>query len=266
MGNKIHVGLYGDGSRNARLREEIIYCDCADECSLYRDGKCLKITSPFASYCPLGNLVTVDGGTKRSKAFQRVSTEARADECHGKLKRAYGTYFAVAGEWAIVGGMSLYLKYDSGTFEVHNPGFCGGNYVAIPKSEFTIDVIKKMYDARPIALMGGTLKHFQDDQLPFFLLQLKKVWPEKYAEFVAAVPQAKDVVPNYVGKWARVSTLNRNVPVDGFKFDGDYLVGEFRGYGLPFGARSANIRIPITDDLKTKITSNDQVTEETIFE
>lgn len=266
MGNKIHVGLYGDGSRDARLREEIIYCDCADECSLYRDGKCLKITSPFASYCPLGNLVTVDGGTKRSKAFQRVIAEARADECHGKLKRAYGTYFAVAGEWAIVGGMSLYLKYDSGTFEVHNPGFCGGNYVVIPKSEFTIDIIKKIYDARPIALMGGTLKHFRDDQLPFFLLQLKKVWPEKYTEFVAAVPQAKDMVPNYVGKWARVSTLNRNVPVDGFKFDGDYLVGEFRGYGLPFGARSANIRIPITDDLKTKITSNDQVTEETIFE
>lgn len=264
--NKIHVGLYGDGSRDARLREEIIYCDHADECNLYRDGKCLKITSPFAHYCPLGNLVTVDGGTKRSKAFQRVGAEARADECYGKLKRAYNTYFAVAGNWVIVGGMSLYLNYDSGTFEVYSPGFSGGNYVAIPKSEFTIDIIKKIYDFRPVALMGGTLKHFRDDQLPFFLLQLKREWPEKYIEFVTAVPQAKDLVPNYVGKWARVSTLNRNVPVDGLKFDGDYLVGEFRGYGLPFGARFAHIRIPITSDLKTKITSNDQVTEETVFE
>lgn len=268
---KIHVGLYGDGSRDARLREEIIYCDHADECSLYRDGKCLKITSPFASYCPLGKLQTVDGGTKRSKAFQRVGAEARADECHGKLKRAYGTYFAVAGDYMIVGGMSLRLEFSYSpeggyVFTVNSPGFCGGNYVAIPKSEFTVDVIKKIYDARPIALIVGLLKHFRDDQLPFFLLQLKKEWSEKYMEFVAAVPQAKDLVPNYVGKWARVSTLNRDVPVDGLKFDGDYLVGEFRGYGLPFGARFAYIRIPITDDLKTKITSNDQVTEETIFE
>ena len=76
-------------------------------------------------------------------------------------------------------------------------------------------------------------------------------------EFVAAVPQAKDLVPNYVGKWARVSTLNRDVTVEGLRLEGDYLVGEFKGYGLPFGARFAYIRIPITDDLKTKITSND---------
>ena len=161
MGNKkkIHVGLYGDGSRNARLREEIIYCDYADECSLYKEGKCLKVTSPFASYCPLGILGFVDGGTKRSKAFQRVSAEARLDECYMKLKRAYNTYFATAVDWVIVGGMSLRLEFSynnegSPVFTVGSPGLLSGCYVVIPKSEFTVDVVKKIYDARPQAFMG----------------------------------------------------------------------------------------------------------------
>ena len=268
--NKIHVGLYGDGSRDARLREEIIYCDHADECSLYKEGKCLKITSPFASYCPLGNLVTVDGGTKRSKAFQRVGAEARADECYRKLKRAYGTYFAVAGDQVIVGGMSLkldlsYSPENGYVFSVGSPGFLGGGRIAIPKAEFTVDVIKKIYSARPQAVMGGEIKLFREKQLPFFFLQMKRVWPEKYAEFADAVPDVKNLVPNYVGKLARVSTLNRDSVIDGFKFDGDYLVGEYNIL-LPFNAKSAQLKIPITDDMKVRITSNDWVTEDTVFE
>ena len=265
MKKKIHVGLYGDGSRNARLREEIVYCDYADECSLYREGKCLKITSPFVSYCPLGKLEMVDGGTKRSKLFQRIREAAKTDECYGKLKRAYNTYFAVAGEWVIVGGMMVHLEY-SDVFMVKDPGFAGGNYVAIPKFDFTIDIIKKIYNARPVALMGGVIREFQEKQLPFFFLQMRKAWPEKYEEFAEAVPEVRNLNPNYVGKWARLSTINRDLPVDGFVFDGDFLVGEYNSVFLPFGAKSAIIRIPITDELKVKITNNDQVTEETIFE
>lgn len=260
---KIHVGLYGDGSRNARLREEIVFCVDAEKCSLYCEGKCLKITSPFAAYCPLGMLQMIDGGTKRSKAFTRVTAEARSDECYGKLRRAYNTYFAVAGDWVIIGGMSVKLNY-SDTLSVESPGFTT-NYVAIPKSEFTVDIIKKIYDARPRAFMGGEITSFTKDQLPFFFLQMKKTWREKYEEFAEAVPQVRDLVPNYVGKWAKVSTLNRNVPVDGFEFEGDYLVGEYTSGFLPFSARSAYIRIPITDELKVKIKDNNQVTEDTVF-
>lgn len=265
MKKKIQVGLYGDGSRYSRLREEIVYCDYADECSLYREGKCLKITCAFASLCPFGEIERIDGGTKRSKSFQRIRENAKADECYGKLKRAYNTYFAVAGEWVIVGGMSVYLDY-SDEFRVKDPGLSGGNYVAIPKSDFTIDIIKKIYNMRPVALMGGPLKHFREDQLPFFFLQMRKVWPEKYEEFAEVVPEVRNLNPNYVGKWARLSTINRDLPVNGFVFDGDFLVGEYNSVFLPFGARSAFIRIPITDELKVEITNNNQVTEETIFE
>ena len=42
---KINVGLYGDGSRGARLRAEYIACDRAEECSLYKSGKCFNVTT-----------------------------------------------------------------------------------------------------------------------------------------------------------------------------------------------------------------------------
>lgn len=38
----INVDLYGDGSRDSRLRAEYIYCDHADVCSVYKEGKCFR--------------------------------------------------------------------------------------------------------------------------------------------------------------------------------------------------------------------------------
>ena len=34
----INVDLYGDGSRDSRLRAEYIYCDHADVCSVYKEA------------------------------------------------------------------------------------------------------------------------------------------------------------------------------------------------------------------------------------
>lgn len=40
----INVELYGDGSRKSLLRAEYIYCDHADVCSVYKEGKCFRKT------------------------------------------------------------------------------------------------------------------------------------------------------------------------------------------------------------------------------
>lgn len=42
----INVDLYGDGSRDSRLRAEYIYCDHADVCSVYKEGKCFRKARP----------------------------------------------------------------------------------------------------------------------------------------------------------------------------------------------------------------------------
>ena len=50
----INVDLYGDGSRDSRLRAEYIYCDHADVCSVYKEGKCFRKTTLFGVRCEFG--------------------------------------------------------------------------------------------------------------------------------------------------------------------------------------------------------------------
>ena len=82
---KINVRLYGDGSRKARLRAEYIYCDRADECSLYKIGKCFNVTTLFGTRCPIGERNCVDGGTTQSKKFRDIWEQAKFDPCYAKL-------------------------------------------------------------------------------------------------------------------------------------------------------------------------------------
>ena len=72
----INVDLYGDGSRNSRLRAEYIYCDHADVCSVYKEGKCFRKTTLFGVRCEFGRITYVDGGTKKTKMYGRVYSEA----------------------------------------------------------------------------------------------------------------------------------------------------------------------------------------------
>lgn len=103
------------------------------------------------------------------------------------------------------------------------------------------------------------------EQLPFFLRQMKN----KYDEVAKAIPEVADIIPNYVGKWAKVNSINRDIPIsDGkstYMFDGDELVGDFSSAFLPFNASTAHVRIPITPDMRVKITDNKQVKEDTVF-
>ena len=70
MSDLINVGLYGSGKRNSRLRAEYIYCNQAQECSAYKEGKCFCVTTLFGLKCGIGSVNIVDGGTKQSKRFQ----------------------------------------------------------------------------------------------------------------------------------------------------------------------------------------------------
>ena len=73
----INVDLYGDGSRNSRLRAEYIYCDHTDVCSAYKEGKCFRKTTLFGVRCEFGRTACVDGGTKKTKMYGRVYNEAK---------------------------------------------------------------------------------------------------------------------------------------------------------------------------------------------
>lgn len=94
----INVDLYGDGSRDSRLRAEYIYCDHADVCSVYKEGKCFRKTTLFGVRCEFGRIACVDGGTKKTKMYGRVYSEAKDSERYHKLSYPYNTYIAKIGD------------------------------------------------------------------------------------------------------------------------------------------------------------------------
>lgn len=98
----INVDLYGDGSRNSRLRAEYIYCDHADVCSVYKEGKCFRKTTLFGVRCEFGRITYVDGGTKKTKMYGRVYSEAKDSERYHKLSYPNNTYIAKIGDGAFL--------------------------------------------------------------------------------------------------------------------------------------------------------------------
>lgn len=271
MSNLINVGLYGSGTRDSRLRAEYIYCDQAQECSAYKDGKCFCVTTLFQTKCGVGNVSKIDGGTKRSKMFQKVRQEAKENECYGKLSYPGRTYIAKIGDKAFLTHMPVRLEEMSvGKLCWSDPGF-GANRIMISAEVLTPENIMTICSARPHALMGGLIESYQKETVPMFLHQLSLVFPEKYKAFCEAYPDYEIAPPNWVGRFAKLSTCNRSKQykdINGnvFYFENDEIVCDhYKSEFAPFGAKDMKIRINVTDDMEVKITDNNQVLTDTVF-
>lgn len=272
MGDLINVGLYGDGSRNARRRAEYIYCDKAQECSAYKAGKCFCVTDPFGVSCKFGSVSRVDGGTKQSKAFYRVSKSAKSNEKYNKLKYPYDIYITKIGKKVFLAMPYIRIKEEGiNGLLCDDPGF-GKNSLLTDAERLTPENIHKICSYKPQALMGGTISKYETDVVPMFLKQLSKVFPERYSDFVSAYPDFEIKQVNYVGMRAKLSTCNHSEEYKDYKgnvfhFEGDFIVCEdYKSAFNPFGAKKVHIRLKVTDDLIAEITDNNQVTDDTVFE
>lgn len=268
----IHVGLYGDGSRDSRLRAERIYCDMADQCSAYKTGKCFMVTTLFGNKCGVGHVIEADGGTKRSKAFLRVRKEALSDPAYNKLKYPHGTRVTKIGDKALI--TMPYIEFERlgrGKLEWHNPGF-GKRAILIDASNLTVENIYTICSATPGSMTGERIGEYQTRAVPRFLHELRELFPYEYSAFLEEHPVYADIPRDFTGQRARLATCNRegefkDANGNRFRFDGDVIVcDEYESAFLPFGAKVATIRIPIAEGLIVKITDNDQVTPETKFE
>lgn len=102
---------------------------------------------------------------------------------------------------------------------------------------------------------------------------MSKLFPEQYNAFIAAFPDYELKAPDYRGKYAKLSTCNRELTYrdahgNSFRFDGDELVCDKYRIGgfMPFSSSGyAQMRIPVTDDMQVKITDSNQVTDQTVL-
>ena len=125
----------------------------------------------------------------------------------------------------------------------------------------------------PRAMLGGEIESYQTETIPIFLHQLSKLFPEQYSAFIKAFPDYELKAPDYRGKYAKLSTCNRELIYrdahgNSFRFDGDELVCDKYRIGgfMPFSSSGyAQMRIPVTDDMRVKITDSNQVTDQTVL-
>lgn len=269
MDEAISVMLYGDGSRQARLRAEYIYCDHAKECSAYKEGQCFRVTTLFGIRCEYGRINYIDGGTKRSKMYAKLYRETKAKEQYGKLSYPYNTYIIRIGDGALLAIPYVRIEDQNGKFYCSDPGF-GSNRLFVSADKLTPENICKICTYRPHAMMGGEITDYQKKTIPMFLHQLAQLFPEQYQTFVEAYPDYEGKPPDWVGRFAKLATCNRELEYKDhcgvFRFDGDELVCDhYHSAFLPFGAKEAEVRIKVTDSMEVKITDNKQVTDQTIF-
>ena len=267
----INVNLYGDGSRNSRLRAEYIHCDHANECSAYQEGKCFCVTVLLGVQCGIGRISVVHGGTKQSKMYAKVEKEARSHESYHKLRYPNEVYVTKIGGKAFLSIPFTWIEeLPDGRLKVLDPHI-KTNRLLIDAERLTPANIKAICDARPRVIMGGVISDYQEKVVPMFLHQLSRVFPEKFTAFLDAYPDYEVKPPDWRGRWAMLSTCKRGMEYKDtmrnvFRFDGEYLVCEDHKSSFnPFGADSVYVRIRVNNSMKVKITDNEQVTGETIF-
>lgn len=183
------------------------------------------------------------------------------------------TYIAKIGDGAFLAPPYVRIERgpDSRLF-CHNPGF-GCNRLFVPIDELTPDNINRICTYHPRAMLGGEIESYQTETIPIFLHQLSKLFPEQYSAFIKAFPDYELKAPDYRGKYAKLSTCNRELTYrdahgNSFRFDGDKLVCDKYRIGgfMPFSSSGyAQMRIPVTDDMQVKITDSNQVTDQTVL-
>lgn len=280
--NKINVDLYGGKGlfkgKETPLEADIIYCDTAEKCSLYKEGKCLNCRSFGGTRCQKGKVTTVRGYTSRAKKYYEFKSTYKNDETYGKLDYPKN-YVGLIDD-------TLYLNLhyvrvatpredekwcaNEWGYVIGDVGFCSGTFF-ININEINIDLLAKILSYKPQAWMGGEIKGYQKEVVPNLVNELKKVVPSLYKKLIFKYPQFNKE-PNYVGRYAYMKTLvDGSVIIDCHgnraikKGDTLYCENFKRGF-IPFNGEVAECIIKIGDKQKYQVTDNSQCDENTMFD
>ena len=265
----INVRLFDPALKSVKQRCEYTYCNNSDNCALYKQRKCVH-EYRYLDYtqCPYGRYGKSEGYTRKAKSFKSWFDKKR--EQHGELVdyiEIYAKKLAVIGDY-------VYLPYPYLKSYVNSMDGIINKYF-IKREDFTVEKIMSLVNYKPEALMGGTIREFQNKYVPRFLQHLKEALPDIYDKFIKAYPEEAErlirISGNYIGRTAYINTLQADVWISCsrkniYLYDGEYLVCEdYRESFMPFGTDTAFLKIKVNDKMTVKISNNAQVGENTIF-
>lgn len=277
---EINVHLYGGkglfGGKETPLEASIISCDKYEQCSYFKNNQCLKVRSFLSPGCKYGRVNNVKGYTSRAAKYHSFKRQWQEHERYSKLKYPPQKLGLIGDEIVFPYPYIRITQTEDGNVKLSDPGF-GPNIAFIAKENFTIDLIKRICNFRPCAIMGGVIADYQNKIVPLFLAHLKEILPDIYEELRK---EDGDLVKevSYIGRKALLKTVNpsdvyyRNSNYPQFNetwhWDGEtltYSSGYVHDFSITKDYAIAEIKIIPSDKSVITITSNEQVTGETVF-
>lgn len=287
---KINVALYGGkglfGGKEEPLRSETIYCDHADACSVYKEGKCLNCANQcaFTASCPVGRVEHAKGYTRRAKKYWEFKEKATKDEMYSKLSYPNECDFAVLGDGSLFFNLRYvkvwkpsaeYIKdyrctVDENGYSVGEKGFNSG-FVVLSREDATFNLLNRILSYRPQAMFGGQIMEYQEKYVPNILNAMRKLAPELYNGLLEAYPDLSGKKANYIGRYAYTLTIRDGVELrdkqgnKGIKRGNKIYAEDFRNSFLPFGCRSAVCEFTIDENSVVEVLDNDWCDDNTRF-
>lgn len=288
MMDKINVNLYGGkslfGGKESPLEADTIFCDRYEECSFYKQGKCLNCRAFLCPRCKFGCINTIKGYTSRAAKYYTFKKEYTDDEKYNKLSYP-SDVFGIIGKTIVMKIPYVYIVKKTevkntasyrkcvGDYFIDDPGFCSNNTLFMDMEDLTDELLFAILSFRPRAMMGGIITEYQSKVVPDIVTNLKKIIPDFMGEFLTNHPEY-DLSPIYVDRYVYMYSL-----VDGAKiqdchntvyiFDKKNMqlicdCSTYKGWDF-FGGKPNTLTIPVTDKMTIKVTDKCQCDENTVF-
>ncbi|GIN88668.1 hypothetical protein J6TS2_50540 [Heyndrickxia sporothermodurans] len=277
----INVGLYGGkgifGGKETPLEASVISCDKYESCSYYENNQCLAVRSISSAGCKYGKVNTVRGYTSRAKKYSQFKREWQNHEQYNKLSYPPQKIGVIDGVIVFPYPFIKIEKQENGKHSIQQPGLFNNSASFIEIEKFNTDLIYRICSYRPQALMGGEIASYQKEKVPLFLSHLREVLPEIYEKFIAAYPKFGRKI-DYVGRKALLKTIkpslieyrSRDYPNlnNDWYWDGEclnYKWGYVSSVSVINDYEVVEFKLKPSEQTTVKISSNEQVTEQTIF-
>ena len=268
----INVSIYDPAnsifksSKNDKARVTYLFCNNCENCEAYQNKKCFLRNGLYGMFCPYGKRTKEEGYTSRARNYySKISSWKNRYENVGNTLSQVNNLCEI--------GDYIFLPLDHLKNYVNSidkeMGICEEHL--IPKENFTVENIIKLINYVPRALFDNSPIYSYQEQIPEFIRQLKKKYPELYKLVLKEKPSIEVYTQNidYTKKKALVKTLKPGEVVLLNKivnWDGEYIFTNEKDMCI-FGLNDNEIvRITPTDNTIVEIYDNDTVDEEkTVF-
>lgn len=279
----INIGLYGGksifGGKETKLEASVISCDHHQACSFYQNNQCLRVRSMSGASCKFGSTSNHTGYTSRAQKYGAFKRKWQEHEAYGKLSHPPSKLGVIDG-YIVFPYPYISLKLEGRKILLDGPSFGFGNKITfIPIEIFDADLIHRICEYKPQAIMGGTITTYEKETVPLFLSHLEEVLPDLYSELKRKYP-IYDKEIDYVGRKALLKTLNpceisysskdyRYREFDEtWEWDGEFLTrksGYVRSVNVIKDYEVESFVLKPNDNAVVTVTSNEQVNKNTIF-